>query len=275
MPFFQRLVLPFFRFEYSNNFLPIGIQIFEWTENCDPLIHSAEKKCKTKINNRKVTKFPTAKLIEIAVANCKHGHNFIEILHVSCTCIANIFRLKNMYTKVHHWSLLSGIHTESAIAGYWLGSVMNHNRSEGKFLWFPPTNPSQENGKSPKFSNNHYKMSKTLHILKHVLIFFNLFSSFIDVISCRCRSQCMPLALQCVLHWVERSELRLSWAVCELFFFFFFFLVAFWGDFFFEVGKKMCRSPPSFEFAALFFSICAFSWMALVPFCLAKVPFEV
>ena len=29
MPFFQRLVLPFFRFEYSNNFLPIGILIFE------------------------------------------------------------------------------------------------------------------------------------------------------------------------------------------------------------------------------------------------------
>ena len=63
MPFFQRLVLPFFRFDYSNNFLPIGIQIFEWTENCDPLIQSAEKKCKTKINNRKVTKLPTAKLI--------------------------------------------------------------------------------------------------------------------------------------------------------------------------------------------------------------------
>ena len=48
MPFFQRLVLPFFRFEYSNNFLPIGIQIFEWTENCDPLIHSAEKNVKLK-----------------------------------------------------------------------------------------------------------------------------------------------------------------------------------------------------------------------------------
>ena len=27
MPFFQRLVLPFFCFEYSNNFRPIGIQI--------------------------------------------------------------------------------------------------------------------------------------------------------------------------------------------------------------------------------------------------------
>ena len=91
MPLFQRLVLPFFRFEYSNNFLPIGIQIFEWTENCDPLIHSTEKKCKTKINNRKVTKLPTAKLIEIAVANCKHGHNFIEILHVSCTKASPIF----------------------------------------------------------------------------------------------------------------------------------------------------------------------------------------
>ena len=129
---FQRLVLPFFRFEYSNNFLPIGIQIFEWTENCDPLIHSAEKKCKTKINNRKVTKLPTAKLIEIAVANCKHGHNFIEILHVSCTKASPIF--SGWKICIHHWSLLSGIHTESAIAGYWLGSVMNHNRSEGKFL---------------------------------------------------------------------------------------------------------------------------------------------
>ena len=101
MPFFQRLVLPFFRFKYSNNFLPIGIQIFEWTENCDPLIHSAEKKCKTKINNRKVTKLPTAKLIEIAVANCKHGHNFIEILHVSCTKSSPIFSgCKNMYTSL-------------------------------------------------------------------------------------------------------------------------------------------------------------------------------
>ena len=165
MPFFQRLVLPFFHFEYSNNFLPIGIQIFEWTENCDPLIHSAEEKCKTKINNRKVTKLPTAKLIEIAVANCIHGHNFIEILHVSCTKASPIF--SGWKICIHHWSLLSGIHTESAIASYWLGSVMNHNRSEGKFLWFPPTNPSQENGKSPKFSNNHYKMSKTLHILNH------------------------------------------------------------------------------------------------------------
>ena len=58
MPFFQRLVLPFFRFEYSNNFLPIGIQIIEWTENCDPLIHSAEKKCKTKISNAKLQNYP-------------------------------------------------------------------------------------------------------------------------------------------------------------------------------------------------------------------------
>ena len=174
MPFFQRLVLPFFHFEYSNNFLPIGIQIFEWTENCDPLIHSAEKKCKTKINNRKVTKLPTAKLIEIAVANCKHGHkNFIEILHVSCTKASPIF--SGWKICIHHWSLLSGIHTGSAIAGYWLGSVMNHNRSEGKFLWFPPTNPSQENCKSPKFSNNHYKMSKPLHILKHECSFFFFF----------------------------------------------------------------------------------------------------
>ena len=57
MPFFQRLVLLFFRFEYSNNFLPIGIQIFEWTENCDPLIHSAEKKCKTKISNAKLQNY--------------------------------------------------------------------------------------------------------------------------------------------------------------------------------------------------------------------------
>ena len=156
----------------------------------------AEKKCKTKINNRKVTKLPTAKLIEIAVANCKHGHNFIEILHVSCK--------HRQYFQVEKY-----VHTKSAIAGYWLGSVMNHNRSEGKYLWFPPTNPSQENGKSPKFSNNCYKMSKTLHILKHECYFFIYFLSFIDVISCRCRSQRMPLALQCVLHWVEWSEL--SW----------------------------------------------------------------
>ena len=33
-------------------------------------------------NNRKVTKLPTAKLIKIAIANCKNGHN-LEIL--SCT----------------------------------------------------------------------------------------------------------------------------------------------------------------------------------------------
>ena len=159
MPFFQRLVLPFFRFEYSNNFLPIGIQIFEWTENCDPLIHSAKKKCKTKINNRKVTKLPTAKLIEIAVANCKHGHNFIEILHVSCTKASPIFsgwKICTVYKIGNRWLLATCRLT-----------VMNHNRSEGKFLWFPPTNPSQENCKSPKFSNNHYKLSKTLHILKH------------------------------------------------------------------------------------------------------------
>ena len=108
MPFFQRLVLPFFRFEYSNNFLPIGIQIFEWTENCDPLIHSAKKKCKTKINNRKVTKLPTAKLIEIAVANCKHGHNFIEILHVSCTKASPIFsgwKICTVYEIGNRWLL--------------------------------------------------------------------------------------------------------------------------------------------------------------------------
>ena len=110
---------------------------------------------------------------------------------------------------------------------------MNHN-SEGKFLWFPPSNPSQENGKNPKFSNYHDKMSKTLHILKHECYFY--FLSFIDVISCRCRSQRMPLALQCVLHWVERSELS-----CLRFFFFFFLL--FLGDFF-KSEKKMCRSPP-------------------------------
>ena len=82
-----------------------------------------KKKCKTKINNRKVTKLPTAKLIEIAVANCKHGHNFIEILHVSCTKALPIFsgwKYTCIYF-IHHWSLLSGIHTESAIAGYWLG----------------------------------------------------------------------------------------------------------------------------------------------------------
>ena len=89
----------------------------------------------------------------------------VDLAHVSCTKASPIF--SGWKICIHHWSLLSGIHTESAIAGYWLGSVMNHNRSEGKFLWFPPTNPSQENGKSPKFWNNHYKMSKTLHILKH------------------------------------------------------------------------------------------------------------
>ena len=97
-------------------------------------------------------------LVEIAVANCKHGHNFIEILHVSCTKASPIF--SGWKICIHHWSLLSGIHTESAIAGYWLGSVMNHNRSEGKFLWFPPTNPSQENGKSPKFRTIITKWAK-------------------------------------------------------------------------------------------------------------------
>ena len=72
--------------------------------------------------------------------------------------------------------------------------------------------------------------------------FFVFFLSFIDVISCRCRSQRMPLALQCVLHWVERSKLRLSWAVCELFFFFFCFL----GGFFFWKSEKknVSESPP-------------------------------
>ena len=64
----------------------------------------------------------------------------------------------------------------------------------------------------------------------------------------------MPLALQCVLHWVERSEL--SWAVCELFCFFF------WSR-----KKNVSESPPpppppSFEFAALFFFF--FFW----PLCL-------
>ena len=174
-------------------------------------------------------------------------------------------------------------YTKSAIAGYWLGSVMNHNRSEGKFLWFPPTNPSQENGKSPKFSNNHYKMSKTLHILKHDLKHFetcvNFFfggGSFIDVISCRCRSQRNWHCNAFCIEWSGVSWAELS---CELFFFFCFF----WGIFFFKSEKKMCRSPPPppppppFEFAApfFFFGLCAFSWMALVPFCLAKVPSEV
>ena len=43
-------------------------------------IHSRRKEMQNKNkNNRKVTKLPTAKLIEIAVANCKSGHN-LEIL---------------------------------------------------------------------------------------------------------------------------------------------------------------------------------------------------
>ena len=98
-------------------------------------------------------------------------------------------------------------------------------------------------------------MSKTLHILKHELIFFFFCRRNFDVISCRCRSQRMPLALQCVLHWVERSELRLRWAVCELFFFFLLF-----GGIFFEVGKKkMCRSPPPLNLLLFFFwPLCLF-----------------
>ena len=42
-------------------------------------------------NNRKVTKLPTAKLIEIAVANCKSGHN-LEIL--LCTKSSSDFQIE-------------------------------------------------------------------------------------------------------------------------------------------------------------------------------------
>ena len=52
-------------------------------------------------NNRKVTKLPTAKLIEIAVAKYKNGHN-LEIL--LCTKASPIFSVMNrdrLYYRFH------------------------------------------------------------------------------------------------------------------------------------------------------------------------------
>ena len=48
---------------------------FRTVSICDPL-HVKEMQNKNK-NNCKVTKVPTAKLIEIAVANCKNGHRIM------------------------------------------------------------------------------------------------------------------------------------------------------------------------------------------------------
>ena len=42
-------------------------------------------------NNRKVTKLPTAKLIEIAVANCKKWSQFRDRIDVLCTKALPIF----------------------------------------------------------------------------------------------------------------------------------------------------------------------------------------
>ena len=55
-------------------------------------------------NNRKVTKLPTAKLIEIAIANCKNGHN-LEIL--SCTKALPIFPDWKIYEIGNHLARFS------------------------------------------------------------------------------------------------------------------------------------------------------------------------
>ena len=52
--------------------------------------HGKEMQNKNK-NNRKVTKLPTAKLIEIAVANCKKMSHFRDRIDVLCTKALPIF----------------------------------------------------------------------------------------------------------------------------------------------------------------------------------------
>ena len=74
-------------------------------------------------NNRKVTKLPTAKLIEIAVANCKKLSQFRDRVYVLKHC--QYFQIENYIYEIG----------KSAIC--WLGSVMNHatrNRKRRKIF---------------------------------------------------------------------------------------------------------------------------------------------
>ena len=80
------------------------------------------------------------------------------------------FRLKNTYTSL----ISTQWYTESAITGYWLGSVMNRN-SERKIFVISADESIQENGKNPKFSNYYDKMNKTLHISETWVLFLFLF----------------------------------------------------------------------------------------------------
>ena len=75
-------------------------------------------------NNRKVTKLPTAKFIEIAVANCKKLSQFRDCIYVLCSKALPIFPDWKLYEI-----------GKSAIC--WLGSVMNHatrNRKRRKIF---------------------------------------------------------------------------------------------------------------------------------------------
>ena len=96
----------------------------------DPLqwLHGKEMQNKNK-NNRKVTKLPTAKLIEIAVANWKNGHN-LEIL--SCTKALPIFPDWKLYEI---GNLLARFSYESR--SYSMDIMLLAIESEGKLLWFP------------------------------------------------------------------------------------------------------------------------------------------
>ena len=79
-------------FKYLN-----GRREFRTVSICDPL-HGKEMQNKHK-NNRKVTKLPTAKLIEIVVANCKNGHN-LEIVSCRCFHIENyIYEIGNLLAR--------------------------------------------------------------------------------------------------------------------------------------------------------------------------------
>ena len=60
--------------------------------------HGKEMQINNK-NNRKVTKLPTAKLIEIAVANCKKLSQFRDRIDVLCTKALPIFPDWKLYIQ--------------------------------------------------------------------------------------------------------------------------------------------------------------------------------